>query len=181
MPLGKFPTLVVLVASAAAAAAIFGALHNQLSYSVGPSYFTELKFQQFNISDTLPTRIGAALVGVQASWWMGVLVGVPAFVYGLFAVPDPRSYLATGLGAIGLVFVLSTFAALAGLLGGLIADSSGILDGRLAIPAGPDRSDFIRAGFMHDASYLAGGLGVLLAFWPMRRARAIDMARATAA
>jgi hypothetical protein len=30
---------------------------------------------------------------------------------------------------------------------------------------------------MHEAAYVAGGLGALLAFWPMRRARAIDMAR----
>ena len=36
MRLGKFPTFFLLMALAAAAASIFGALHNQLSFTVGP-------------------------------------------------------------------------------------------------------------------------------------------------
>lgn len=178
MPLGKFPTFFLLVALAAASAAIFGALHNQLSYSVGPEYFEGVKFPQFGIPETTAPRMGAAQVGVLASWWMGALVGLPAFLYGLFTVPNARSYLAAGIGAIGLVLVLATFAALAGLVGGIAAVTTGILDGVLTLPQGIDRADFLRAGFMHDASYVAGGLGALLAFWPMRRARAIDLARA---
>lgn len=177
MPLGKFPTFFLLVALAALAAAIFGALHNQLSYSVGPDYFLGIKFPQFGIPEGTSPRFGAAQVGILASWWMGVLVGLPAFLFGLFTVPNARSYLAAGIGGIGLVLVLATFAALAGLVGGIMAEATGILDGYLTPPDGIDRGDFLRAGFMHDASYLGGALGALLAFWPMRRARVIDMAR----
>jgi hypothetical protein len=176
---GKLPVLIGLLGLAALAAAVFGALHNQLSYSVGPTYFSGLKFQQFAIpADTAP-RIGAALVGVRASWWMGPLVAVPAFLYGFLAVPRTETYFAAGVGAIGLVVVLATLAALAGLVGGLIAEATGLLDPYLTPPPGPSRADFYRAGFMHDAAYAAGGVGLLLAFWPMRRARRIDMARAT--
>lgn len=178
MPLGKFPAFFLLVALAALSAAIFGALHNQLSYSVGPDYFLSFKFPQFGIPEGTSPRVGAAQVGVLASWWMGAIVGLPAFIFGLFTVPNARSYLAAGIGAIGLVLVLATFAALAGLVGGIAAEATGILDGYLTPPAGIDRTDFLRAGFMHDASYLGGALGALLAFWPMRRARVIDMARA---
>lgn len=178
MPLGKFPTFFLLVALAALSAAIFGALHNQLSYSVGPDYFESVKFPQFGIPDTTSPRFGAAQVGILASWWMGALVGLPAFLYGLFTVPKTRSYLAAGIGGIGLVLVLATFGALAGLVGGIAAEATGVLDGFLTLPQGIDRADFLRAGFMHDASYVAGGLGAILAFWPMRRARAIDLARA---
>ena len=178
MRLGKFPTFFLLVALAALSAAVFGALHNQLSYSVGPDYFHAIKFPQFGIAEGTAPRLGAAQVGVLASWWMGAAVGLPAFLYGLFAVPQARSYLAAGIGAIGLVLVLATFAALAGLVGGLVADATGILESYLLTPVGVDRSGFLRAGFMHDASYIGGALGALLAFWPMRRARAIDMARA---
>lgn len=176
--MGKFPTFFALLLLSAVAAAIFGALHNQLSYTVGPTYFTDFKFIQFNIAEALPHRIGAAIVGIKASWWMGVLVGLPAFLFGLFTVPTPRTYLAAGLGAITLVVVLATFGALAGLLGGIIADTTGLLDPYLAFRDGPTRSDFLRAGFMHDASYLAGALGALAAFFPMRRARQIDLRRA---
>ena len=177
MTLGKFPSFFLLVALAAISAAIFGALHNQLSYSVGPSYFHALKFPQFGIAEGTAPRFGAAQVGVLASWWMGALVGLPAFVLGLFTVPRAQSYLAAGIGAIGLVLVLATFFALAGLVGGLLADATGLLDAVLTLPQGVERSDFLRAGFMHEAAYVAGGLGALLAIWPMRRARAIDLAR----
>lgn len=173
--MGKFPTFFVLLIVAAAAAALFGALHNQLSYSVGPTYFTEFKFVQFSISEGMPPRIGAALVGVLASWWMGPLIGFPAFVYGLVAVPNPRSYLAAGLGSIAIVILLATFGALAGLLGGLVADSTGLMDARVTFPDGPTRQDLLRAGFMHDASYIAGAIGAIAAFVPMRRARQIDI------
>ncbi len=175
--MGKFPTFFVLLLLAGVAGAIFGALHNQLSYTVGPSYFTAFKFPQFDIAEALPHRIGAALVGIYASWWMGVLVGLPAFAFGLLTVPSARTYMAAGLGAIFLVVVLATFGALAGLLGGLIADNTGLLDPYLTFRDGPTRSDFIRAGFMHDATYVAGALGALAAFFPMRRARQIDLRR----
>jgi hypothetical protein len=173
--MGKFPIFFLLLPLAALAAAFFGALHNQLSYSVGPSYFTHFKFQQFNIAEAMPPRFGAALVGVYASWWMGPLIALPAFLFGLFTVPTARTYLAAGLGAIFLVILLTTFGALVGLVGGLVADNTGLLDPFLTLRDGPTRSDFLRAGFMHDASYIAGAIGALAAFFPMRRARQIDL------
>jgi hypothetical protein len=174
---GKLPVLVLLLALAALAAALFGALHNQLSYTVGPSYFEALKFPQFGIDPGTSPRFGAAQVGILASWWMGPLVALPAFLYGFLTVPRTESYLAAGIGAIGLVLVLATLAALLGLVGGIVADTTGILDPYIAIPEGLVRSDFLRAGFMHDASYAAGALGLLVSFWPMRRAKMIDHAR----
>lgn len=176
--MGKFPIFFLLLGLAALAAALFGAAHNQLSYSVGPTYFTAFKFEQFGIADDVSPRLAAALVGVQASWWMGPLIGLPAFLYGLFAVPRARTYLAAGLGAIFVVVLLTTFGALTGLIGGMIADTTGLLDPYLTFRGGPTRSDFLRAGFMHDASYLGGALGLLAAFFPMRRARKIDHHRA---
>lgn len=178
---GKLLPFFLLIGIAALAAAVFGALHNQLSYTVGPTYFTALKFQQFGIAEDFAPRFGAALVGAQASWWMGIIAGLPAFVIGLVIVPRVQSYFAAGLGAIGLVVVFATFSALLGLVGGLAMDSTGLLDSYLTFPDGPTRSDFLRAGFMHDSAYLAGTIGALLALWPMFRARKIDGARAEAA
>jgi hypothetical protein len=177
MRLGKFPTFFLLLALSALVAAVYGALHNQLSYSVGPDYFHALKFPEGGIAAGTAPRLGAALVGAQ-TWWAGAAVALPACLYGLLAVPRAQSYLAAGLGAIGLVLVLATFAALAGLVGGIAVEATGLLDDYLTLPDGVPRSDFLRAGFMHDAGYVGGALGALLAFWPMRRARAIDHARA---
>lgn len=173
---GKLPVLVLLLALAALAAALFGALHNQLSYSVGPSYFTELKFPQSDIPPGTAPRLGAALLGLQAAW-VGPLVALPAFLYGFLAVPRTQTYLAAGIGAIGLVLLLATLAALLGLVGGIAAETTGLLDPYLTPPEGPARADFYRAGFMHDAAYATAALGLLVAFSPMRRGRQIDHAR----
>ncbi|GAA5073148.1 hypothetical protein N0B44_15225 [Roseibacterium beibuensis] len=174
---GKFPIFALLLALAALAAALFGALHTQISYSVGPSYFEDYKFAQFGTDPEMAPRLAAAVVGAQASWWMGALVGLPALLYGLVAVPRNASFFAAGIGAIGLVVILATFAAVAGLLGGIIVTATGWPDASLTLPDGVDPTEFLRAGFMHDASYIGGGLGAILAFWPMRRARQIDAAR----
>lgn len=177
---GKFPTLILLLAVAGAVAAVFGVLVAQLSYSVGPSYFEAILFPRAGIAPEETGRMAAAAVGASA-WPAGPMIALPAFLFGLVTVPRGDSYLAAGLGAIGLVFLLATFTALVGLVGGIAADATGLLDRFLAIPEGPLRSDFLRAGFMQDAGFVAGALGVLLAFWPMVRARRIDHARAAEA
>lgn len=174
---GKLPVLVLLIALAALVAALFGALLPQLSYSVGPSHFEALVFPQAGIDPGESPRFAATQAGLRAAWWIGPLVTLPAFLFGFASVPRTETYLAAGLGAIGLVFVLATFAALIGLVAGIAADATGLIDPFITVPEGPARSDFLRTGFMHDGAYVAAGLGLLVAFWPMVRARRIDNAR----
>ncbi len=173
---GKFPVLVVLLALAALAAAIFGALQGLLSHAVGPSYYEALSFPAAGVEPGESPRLAAVAMGAGA-WTIGPLVGLPAFLFGLLTVPRAQTYLAAGIGATGLVFVLATFAMLIGLVAGIAAEATGLLDPLLTIPEGPVRADFLRAGFMQDAGLVAAGLGVLVAFWPMVRARRIDNAR----
>lgn len=168
-----------LVVLAGAAAGLFGAAHNQLSYSIGPDYFHVIKFPQFQIENVSP-RLGAAIVGALASWWMGVLVGLPAFLFGLVAVADARAYFAAGIGAIGLVILLATAAAMLGLMAGIALSGTSLLD-FIPIPQGADPIHIQRAGLMHEASYLGGALGAILAFWPMLRARRASLAANAAA
>ncbi len=172
---GKVLAFFGLMALAVLAAGLFGAVHNQLSYTVGPAYFTEIKFAQFAIPPELQNRFGASLVGWRASWWMGLFIGLPAFLIGLFIVPRARSYVAAGIGAIGLVILFTALAALLGLVLGLtMADSDRVA--QVIPPSWAGRPDLIRAGLMHDASYLGGALGAVLAIWPMIAARKRDMA-----
>lgn len=173
---GKFPVFFVLLALSVLAAGLFGAVHNQLSFTVGPDYFHSLKFDQMGIPDTTRNRLGAAIVGLHASWWMGLAVGSPALLYGLFRIPRAGTYLAAGIGAIGMVVFLAAFAAMLGLLAGLTLPATGWLD-PLQTPDGVQRQDFLRAGLMREASYLGGALGALLAFWPIHRAARLDTAR----
>jgi hypothetical protein len=58
-------------------AGLFGALHDQMSYTVSSEYFAKFKFIQFHLLDPgVPERIRAAKVGFLASWWMGIPLGV---------------------------------------------------------------------------------------------------------
>jgi hypothetical protein len=72
----KLALVLVSIVLACLYAALFGALHNQISYLVSPDYFHAFKFIQFGIPPDLHNRIGAALVGVLASWWMGIPLGL---------------------------------------------------------------------------------------------------------
>lgn len=143
-------------------AAIYGAVHNQISYTVAPGYFHEFKFRQFVIDPALQGRAGASLVGALASWWMGLLLGVPIYLAGLF-IRDTGTFwrcyikasvivvavtLLAGLGALGYAWVTFTPDSL-----------PPWMEGRPVSDPVSDPVAFARAGFMHNFSYLGGVIG----------------------
>lgn len=145
----------VLTLLACLSAATYGAVHNQISYAIGPDYFHAFKFAQFRIPDELPPRIGAALVGVQASWWMGLIIGLPIALICAFA-PSARImfrlFVITAISVVALTLALGLATLL--LPVDLVAD-------QIAMPRGVrDATGFARAALMHDTAYLAGALGL---------------------
>lgn len=159
-----------LLALAVLSAGLFGALHNQLSYSVGASYFHDFKFAQFGISEGAQNRLGAAFVGWQASWWMGLVVGLPAFGLGLVTIGKPAHLIAAGLGAIGAVLMIALLFAMGGLLFSMLGLGNA-LAADLSIPASvTDRAAFLRAAWMHEGAYLGGMVGLLAALFTIWRA-----------
>lgn len=52
------------------AAAVFGALHNQISFTIGASYFYDVKFAQFGIDPIVQNRISASIVGALAALYV---------------------------------------------------------------------------------------------------------------
>jgi len=127
-------------------AGAYGALHNQISYTVAPSYFHGHKFVQFGIPPEFHNRIGAAMVGWHASWWMGKIVGPPVILIGLF-VPGWKLYLSRTLIAMGVMVATTLFVGLAALAYSVCMD--------------PGVDAFEHAGHMHNFSYLGGFLGIL--------------------
>src|SRR6476620_12423474 len=81
---------------------LYGVLHDQLTYTLSPDYFHAFKFIMFKIPPSLHNRAGAALVGWLATWWMGVLIGLPVLTVGLI-MPDWKSYLKHSLAAFAVV------------------------------------------------------------------------------
>lgn len=166
----KLVVFLFLLSIAALAAGLFGAVHNQVSFAVGPSYFFDLKFDQFAIKSENRNTTGAAIVGWYASWWMGLVAGVPAFSVGLFWIKKPRAILRLGLRAIFVVVMLTSLAAFSGFVIGWLWIDTRVTD---YVPV-PDNVSapiqFLRAATMHEASYLGGIFGSLIALWIMIKA-----------
>lgn len=152
-------------------AGLYGALHNQISFTVSPEYFYAFKFHQFHIPHPLQGRLGASIVGWCASWWMGVIIAVPVLIVAR-KLSDAKSYLRHCLIAFGIVTATALVTGLAALAYALIAISETSLPGYWYPSGILDKAAFARAATMHNFSYLGGLLGIITAsLYLIRRRR----------
>ncbi|MCK8464217.1 hypothetical protein MUY35_10180 [Aliiroseovarius sp. S1339] len=144
-----------MIAFACVLAGSYGMFHNQISYAVGPDYFYAYKFQQFRIPAAQHGPIGAAMVGWAASWWMGLVVGVPIAAMS-FGIPNlslaTRAFVTSAI----IVVVLTLGLGLASLL---IPPPMAFLPIPLNVS---DPEAFGQAAMMHDTSYLGGLIGLVV-------------------
>ena len=166
----------VLIAFACLLGGVYGALHDQISYTAAPGYFHEFKFLQFRLPPDAWTRAGASWIGVLASWWMGLILAVPIFGAALFVKGDSafiRAFLTATLIVVSTTLVIGLGALAMAYMTFSPENLPWWMDGRqVSNPVA-----FARAGQMHNFSYLGGligtGLGVIWvirAAWRSRRA-----------
>jgi hypothetical protein len=163
----KFLVFVLLVLVAVAFAGAYGVIHDQITYTVSPEYYTKFKFPQFALQESpLPDRVRAAIVGFLASWWMGlpigILVGLMGFIHRghrrMFEV-SVRSYI--------FVVTFTLLVGLAGLAFGFFQTASinrAAYAGWFIPPDVVHLRRFLCVGYMHNASYLGGALSIPLAW-----------------
>lgn len=161
--LRKFGIYVLMLILAAIVAGIYGLLHDQISYTFSNEYFTRFKFIQFNIPWAYENpRLGAAYVGVLATWWVGAIIFLILGLFG-FMFASPKE-MAVNLAKSFMVVVIIAF--LTGLFGlGLgyyevndITISSYMI---WVTPGVTNPIQFARVGYMHNASYLGGLIGLI--------------------
>ncbi len=71
MPAKRWSALLCMAGFGALAGGLYGAVHDQISFSISREYFTRMKFIQFAWADFgWPERLFAAEVGFLATWWM---------------------------------------------------------------------------------------------------------------
>jgi hypothetical protein len=162
----KFLIFCIYIALATMVAGIFGAVHDQVSYSFSHEYFTRFKFEQFHLLDeSIPERVRAAEVGFRASWWMGIPLGFLAGLAG-FIQPTESQQRRALLLSLPLIAGFTLLIALAGLAYGFMQTTtldlqhySGWLPPLLDHPRA-----FICVGYMHNAAYLGGAASIPVAW-----------------
>jgi hypothetical protein len=166
---------------------IYGALHDQVSYSISPEYFTKMKFQQFWYANFgWPQRVYASEVGFLASWWVGAIGAWLLARLGLDGFPPAmrRRYVAK---AFAIVFGSAVIIGGAGLLLGTIVSHQSDLSGWKEFKDAFDLQElpsFVIVAYLHAASYLGALVGVIAAgvyVWRAeRRMRTATLSEATA-
>lgn len=148
-------------------AGLFGALHDQISYTVAPEYFTRFKFIQFAMEGPgLPWRLRVAEIGFLASWWMGVPIGLLAGAAG-FVQRTPHDMRRALLWSLPLIVGFTLACALGGLGYGFLRTRE--LDlADYAVWFVPENltqpRNYICVGYMHFAAYYGGALAIPVAW-----------------
>ena len=153
------------------ATGLYGALHDQISYSISPEYFTKLKFRQFAYADFgWPQRLFASEVGFLGTWWFGLILGWILARAGLAELTEtaPRTPIAVTFAIVAAV----------GAITGLIGTFIGVLVSRgdlsswnewQRVSGVVDLPSFVIVAYLHGASYLGGVLGLICAIVYVRR------------
>jgi hypothetical protein len=181
-PLRQLPAMLAIAVIGAVLASLYGILHDQLTFTISPEYFTRLKFQQFawaNIGG--PPRVFVAEIGLLASWWVGLIGGWFLARAGAAQLPPPTRWpLVTRSFALVALFTLT-----AGLIGWLwgaaVADNSSLTAWQIARQSLGVRNlpRFVTVAYIHNATYLGAALGIFFAILYIRRARRLFLLAAT--
>lgn len=155
----KFAIFLAFLPAAITMAGLFGAIHDQISYTVSDEYFTRFKFIQFRLLDSdTPERLKAALVGFLASWWMGLPLGLLTGMAG-FIHPTSRQMKRALFWSLPLMAGFTLAFALGGLVYGYFQTTELDITAYQGwfIPKGlVHPRNFICAGYMHNAAYIGG-------------------------
>lgn len=152
------------------AAVIYGILHDQITARVCVEYFTIGHAPVFPTDD--PTLLGIGW-GIIATWWVGLILGVPLAIV---SRAGPRQKRAAGSLVLPLAVLLAVMAAgalLAGITGWFLARRGAVfLVGLIAERVPADRHVvFLADLWAHSASYLlgfAGGIVLMVRVWRSR-------------
>lgn len=148
-------------------AGIYGILHDQITFTIGPEYFTNFKFDQFDWANLgLGDRTFVACIGFLATWWFGLIV---AWILTRRMLPNQPRGVAFKKIFSGFVVVLAT---------GMLFGIGGFIYGNYRGPDADysswswafrkynvtDEWSFVRVAYIHNAGYLGGLAGLILTY-----------------
>lgn len=157
------------------AAVAYGIVHDQITARVCVEYFTVGHPPIFGTND--PTLLGLGW-GIIATWWVGLLLGIPLAAAARLGKRPPRSMHSLIRPLACLLAFMAALAFAAGITGWLLAQSGAVfLVGRIAEALPADRHvPFLADLWAHSASYLAGlvgGIVLMVRVWRSRKCAAM--------
>jgi hypothetical protein len=169
------PQMLGVACLGAIVAGVYGSLHDQVTYSISHEYFTCLKFHQFRYADFgLPTRIFVAEIGFLATWWVGLIAAWFLVRIALPTWPLPVA-LRKCLVGFGIIAMISITAAFIGYVMGVCHSSDYSLWRDACLNLGvTDIPAFVRVAYIHNASYIGGLLGLVVAIAYLLRQKHIE-------
>jgi hypothetical protein len=161
---------VQIVGLCVAAAVAYGVVHDQVTARLCVEYFTVGHEPVFGTDD--PPLLGLGW-GVLATWWVGVLLGVPLALVARVGRSAKRSPQSLVRPIAWLMAVTAVSALAAGVLGWQLARAGSVV---LVDPLASDvpaekHVPFLAALWAHSASYLIGFVGGLVVIVRVARAR----------
>lgn len=167
----KFGVFTSTVFACILLAGVYGIVHDQITCSISPEYFTRFKYRQFGLDPGYfgGNRPSVAVIGFLATWWMGLIIGVCIGLAG-FVYPDHITMRRSVVRAVKTVLVVSFVSGLTGFaIGKFYLVHTGV---DWPIPADViDRKSFIITGSIHNFSYPGGLAGLFVALTEMIRRR----------
>jgi hypothetical protein len=177
IPLRYLPPLFGYAAVGALASGLYGIVHDQVTYTVSPEYFTALKFHQFRYADFgLPPRILVAEIGFLATFWVGFAAAwfIARATVGHFPPAEARRYILRGF---AMVLSAALLAGVVGYVWGAAYSRSADLADWASAVRGLGVSDlpaFVTVAYIHNAGYLGGLAGLVGAVVYVMRRRSLQ-------
>lgn len=143
-------------------ASVYGVVHDQITYSLSPEYYTKFKFYQFGyVEGDAPNRLLVIVIGVMATWWVGLiagwLLGRVAYTEGS-KVRSWRRFLGAMFSLVGVAVVIAAcFAGYFYLFGD---KNNGEIQSYFGLTAS-ELEPFLLVGNIHNGSYLGAILGLI--------------------
>lgn len=162
-------------------AGAYGVLHDQMTFTVGPEYFTKFKVYQFEYHDDPgPARWVAAKIGFQASWWVGFFAGWFLARLAVPRVPLPVAARLCARGVLGMLAVTLVSGGIAWATVSWRLDEAALSWWTEAVRGFniTDVRAFAEVGYIHEGSYLGALVGLIGAgIWVRRRCGKLDFNR----
>jgi len=158
----KIGILILTIILTPILAGIYGLIHDKISYSISPEYFTKFKFEQFGFVEygLEDKRFTVGIIGVWATWWTGLIIGIVNGFTGLIQ-PSFIIMIKSVLKATFLTFIIAVIFGVIGFIIGKIFLSNTNIDWNFPSDL-IDKKSFITVGTMHNLSYIGGFVGMII-------------------